>query len=610
MMNAVETIDALIQENTLLKLKIDKLTLELSRQLEDNVGHVQTIREREKSIQDTVFTNTMLLNAGKLMEERYRVMAENIDEIVFVFDLAETCIYANQKAAELFGHNIMEMVGKSIFDIMAKEFGEKYKNEVFDPVTRENRESTFVDIVRQGLGESYVKNHGYPIHDDNGDVIGVLIIGHNITADKKKAEYISIENSINIITSFSDGLEETIKEIFFKLCQAECIFAGGLYLFTEEKQQLELLYHYNLPDVFIEKVTELGVDTTQFAIVARGIPQYDISDDLSEIARNHLTAIGKKTVSVIPLMNEKQIVGSLNVILNDPDKITSEDKLFMETVAWRIARIIGLYDAQLKLNKTVAELNETISDLKVKQQILIQKSKMESLGELSAGMAHEINQPLVIISLSIENILQKMLLGEKNISNAYLQRKFESILLNVSRIQQIVDNMRIFARDQSSITFEKVNIGELILKTMEMVSVQFRAEGIRIITDKIDGKAHVIGNIFKLEQVLLNLLSNSRYAVNEKFNRNMTPDFQKQIEIKAMQRKTDLHIEVSDNGIGIEKEHLEKLFTPFFTTKREEAGTGLGLPIVYGIVKEMNGDIDVNSKVDEFTIVRIILPAV
>jgi PAS domain S-box-containing protein len=610
MTDATGTHDSLKQENAILKMKVGKLTRELSKQLADNVNYIHALREKEKNIREATYSNSMLLIAGKMLQERYRVIAENIDEIVTINDLRGTYIYVNQRAADFYGLKIREMIGKSIFDIMGQEAGEKYKEDIFRPVTVENRDATTFSIFSRGGMTVHIQSKSHPIHDELGEVIGVLNIMHDLTKDRKKSEYHAIEQSINLITSFSGGLEHTIQDIFLKLCQADCIFGGGLYLFKEEKNLLELICHYNLADSFVTKVRAYHRDSHQFQIVARGVPQYDIFTDLPDVMQAEITITGRKTVAVIPLNHEEKIVGCLNFILNDPEHVTGEDRLFLETVAWRIARIISLHDSQSKLSKTVAELNETISDLKIKQQILIQKSKMESLGELSAGMAHEINQPLVIISLSIENIMQKMSVGPKVLPTAYLQRKFESMLLNVSRIQQIIDNMRIFAHDQSSIIFEKVSISELLSKTMEMVAVQFRAEGIKIIVDSVDGKAHVIGNIFKLEQVLLNLLSNSRYAVNEKFSKSANGAFQKQIEIRAARKGNHLHLEVTDNGIGIMEEHIEKLFTPFFTTKMEGTGTGLGLPIVYGIVKEMNGDIRVTSKIDEYTTVRITLPAV
>ncbi len=610
MTNQTATVEALIEENAILKRKVEKLTRELSMQLEDNVDYVLAMSENLKRAQEATEINRLLLSVGKVLEDRYRVMAENIDEIVSILDIRGRYIFVNQNAAALHGYEIGDMIGKSIFGVMNKETGEVYRHDIFNPVIRENRRVISSIVFNKGDRVMQLETHCQPILDEKGQVIGVLNITRDRTAEKKQADYIEIEHSINLVTSLSDGLEQTVQDIFFKFCQADCLYAGGLYLFDEEKQSLDLLCCYNLPDTFVNSIRSLGVNSPQYEIVSRGVPQYEIFPELIAVKELDIEETGKKIVSVIPLVHENQIVGSLNFILNNPEQITTGDKLFLETIAWRIARIIGLHDAQLKLNKTVAALNETISDLKVKQQILIQKSKMESLGELSAGMAHEINQPLMIISLAIENISQKMARGKKNLSITYLQRKFDSVLMNVNRIKQIIDNMRIFARDQSNITFKKINIGELFTKTMEMVGVQYRAEGIKIITDNVDVKAHVIGNIFKLEQVLLNLLSNSRYALREKSIRPDMQGFLKQIEMKAVRAGNHLILEISDNGIGIPEDHIEKLFTPFFTTKREGAGTGLGLSIAYGILKEMNGEITVTSKVNEFTKIRIVLQAV
>ncbi len=605
-----ERIDELVQENTILKKKVDKLISELAKQLETNFDNFLAMREKDQNIAETSQAHNLLQGAGKMLEERYMLMAENINKIVTIVDLKGKYIYVNHKAAEFHGKNAEDMIGKSIFGMYDRAAREKYRREIFKPVTEENRECISSNTFKNKNGKVYVEAHGMPIHDGQGKVIGLLNIVHDVTADKKKSAYISIEQSINLITSFSGGLEKTITDVFVKLYQADCIFAGGLYLLNEDRQMLELTCHYNLPDNFISNNRSFEADTLQFEIVMRGKPQYDILPELPDEIRREIERMDQKTISVIPLVHENQVLGCLNLILNDFENITSDDKSFIEAIVWRIARMIDLHDAQVKLNRTVEQLNQTISDLKIKQQMLIHKSKMESLGELSAGMAHEINQPLVIISLSIENIMQKMIMGRKDLSTAYLQRKFQSMLLNVNRIQQVVDNMRIFAQDHHDIVFKKVNIRELVSKTLEMVSVQFRAEGIKIVSADIDSKAHIVGNIFKMEQVLLNLMTNSRYAVIEKFKKTNDPGFQKQIEIKATKSANSVILDVSDNGIGISEEHIEKLFTPFFTTKREGAGSGLGLSIVYGIVKEMNGSITVTSDPGEYTNVRIVLPAV
>lgn len=605
-----DTKQTLVRENNILKRKIEELTRELNSSKKERVNYFLDIPDGDDSFTEKAYQNDILRNAAGMLEERHRLAAEKAGEILSIVDHAGIYVWANARAAALHGLQTGELVGQSIFRILDPDLAERYRTEILRPVTTENKEVRFKTHFRKGKSRLQLEINCQPIHDGFGNVTGVLNITHDCTAEQKTADYFAIEQSINLITSFSSRLEETIREVFFKLSQADFIIAGGLYLFNDDTRKLDLISHFNLPDDFISEVMSYGEGSPQYEIVFRGIPQYNILPELPGQIRHEIETMENRTVSVIPLIHDKRIIGSLNLLLSDLDQITWEDKSFIETIGWRIARIINLHDTQKKLQKTVEELNDTIGDLKIKQQMLIQKSKMESLGELSAGMAHEINQPLVIISLSIENIMQKMVMEKKNLSVAYLGRKFESILKNISRIQQIIDNMRIFARDQSSILFEKVNVGNWVSKTLEMVGVQYRSEGVKISCANVDEKANVIGNIFKLEQVLLNLLSNSRYSLLEKFKVTADPGFQKQIDIKAVKVGNELIVDVFDNGIGIPEEHIDKLFTPFFTTKREGAGTGLGLPIVYGIVKEMNGAITVTSKQNEFTNVRIVLPAV
>jgi C4-dicarboxylate-specific signal transduction histidine kinase len=319
--------------------------------------------------------------------------------------------------------------------------------------------------------------------------------------------------------------------------------------------------------------------------------------------------MGIRSMAVIPLVNGTNVMGCLNLASTAINPFSEARKSFIQRVSWRITSIIGLHKTQEKLKSTVEILNETISDLRVKQQLLIQKSKMESLGELSAGMAHEINQPLVIISLSVENILQKMESTGNELSVGYLNRKFEAIQLNVKRIQQIIENLRIFARDQSGIHFERVSIREAVGKTMAMIGPKVKSESIQMVLEGVNDHHHVLGNIFNLEQVFINILSNSIYAVNEKNKGVQGAEYAKRISITVTMKEDRVFIDFGDNGTGIREEHIEKLFTPFYTTKMEH-GTGLGLAIVYGIVKEMNGDIVVTSKVDEFTNVRLSFPSV
>ena len=537
------------------------------------------------------------------------VIFDSINAGVLILDKDGSCTFINQVAAKWLLLSPDKVIGKKISKVLNEKDAEYYTEEIFKPVLSEGREIKSRDSVRLGKKTYVLDYRCTPVRDESGKIMGVLNIVFDVSLEKKRKTYSWIQESVNYIGFHTETMEDAIRMIFNLVCQIDCIRSGGIYIFDETHQMLELVHHYNLPDDFVNLVRSYGKDTINYQIVERGVPQYDINPELGEERRKINESHGLKVVAVIPMLHENHLIGCLTLAINDSEDFTEEDKTFIESMAWRIGRVVALMRSRDKFVNANLELNKTISELREKQQMLIQKSKLESLGELSAGMAHEINQPLMVISLSIENILQRLSAGYKNISMPYLQKKFESIMHNVNRIQLIIDNMRIFANEQTSIIFEKVNIAEVIEKSLSMISAQCRNEGIKIVTGTIDEKLYIIGNFFKLEQVILNLLSNSRYAVNDRGRKNGIPSYQKEIEITLTKAGNIAVIQVLDNGTGIPEEHVEKLFTPFFTTKEEGEGTGLGLPIVYGIVKEMNGEIKVDSRVDEFTRVQIMLPA-
>jgi len=574
------------------------------------------MNESQEIIDDLIMESNKLREMIREDQSWYQVkhscnvIFDSINAGILILDKDGVCTFINQVAANWLLLSPDKVIGKNISKVLDEKETKYYNEEILKPVLSHGSEIKSRNSVRLGK-KSYVLDYRCtPVRDESGKIIGVLNIAFDVSLEKKRKTYSWIQESVNYIGFHTETMEDAIRMIFNLVCQIDCIRAGGIYIFDETRQLLELVHHYNLPDDFVNRVRSYGKETINYQIVERRVPQYDINSELGEERRKFNESMGLRVIAAIPLVHENHLIGCLSLSINDLEDFTEEDKTFIESMAWRIARVVALMRSRDKFVNANLELNKTISELREKQQMLIQKSKLESLGELSAGMAHEINQPLMVISLSIENILQRLSAGYKNISMPYLQKKFESIMHNVNRVQLIIDNMRIFAREQTSIIFEKVNISEVIEKSLSMISAQYRNEGIKLVIGRIDEKLYIIGNFFKLEQVILNLLSNSRYAVNYKGRKTVISSYQKEIEINVTNSGNNAVIEVKDNGIGIPEEHIERLFTPFFTTKEEGEGTGLGLPIVYGIVKELNGDIKVESRMNEFTRIEIILPSI
>jgi signal transduction histidine kinase len=238
--------------------------------------------------------------------------------------------------------------------------------------------------------------------------------------------------------------------------------------------------------------------------------------------------------------------------------------------------------------------------------MLTQKSKLESLGELAAGLAHEINQPLSVIGLAFENINYKLSTSAEN--KDYFLRKTETISKNIEKIRQLIEHVRIFSRDQSTVMFEKIDVNMAVKESIGLAETQLRKQNIAVNLDLCREKCAILGNLTKMEQVIMNLVSNSRDAVEEKAALPQYTGLKKLISIRTYTEDSKIIIIVEDNGIGIQAENLSKVLTPFYTTKPPGQGTGLGLPIVYGIATEMKGSVEISSEPEKFTQIRLTFP--
>ena len=274
---------------------------------------------------------------------------------------------------------------------------------------------------------------------------------------------------------------------------------------------------------------------------------------------------------------------------------------------WEIKERIQAEDELKELNLTLENrVKEELIKRHKQQRFLIQKSKLESIGELAAGIAHEINQPLGGISMGLDNILFKQSLN--SISEEYLTTKINALFEDIDRIRQIINHVRVFSRDQQVAASDVVEINEIIHNALSMVSKQYYNHNIKIDLNLDKEKCYTVGNKYRIEQAVLNLLSNAKYAVEEKQKKQNNEDYIKTITINSFIENNNIIFEVKDNGIGISQKNMDNIFDPFFTTKDVKDGTGLGLSITYGIVNEMKGHINAESETNKFTKIKISLP--
>ncbi|HJQ70432.1 MAG TPA: ATP-binding protein [Blastocatellia bacterium] len=235
------------------------------------------------------------------------------------------------------------------------------------------------------------------------------------------------------------------------------------------------------------------------------------------------------------------------------------------------------------------------------QRQLFQSSKLASIGELSAGVAHEINNPLN----GIINFAQ--LLKDDGVArNETEQRMVDGIIDEGERIAVIVRNLLTFARQDPHMP-TKVEISQVIDNSIALFGHQFEKAGITLEIDVPDDVRHVLADASRLRQVVVNMMSNAFYALKAG---DVDP---KLFRITARNhdtaRKKTVEVAFYDNGIGIPRQNLDKIFDPFFTTRRDDGGTGLGLSLSFGIIRDYDGEIRVESEEGSFTRFVVRLPA-
>lgn len=250
------------------------------------------------------------------------------------------------------------------------------------------------------------------------------------------------------------------------------------------------------------------------------------------------------------------------------------------------------------LRETTEAMGRREQELREKQDQLVQAGKLATLGELTTGVAHELNNPLNNIGLFVGNAIDLL---EMNVDERQaILRDLKSAMLQVRKATEIISHLRTFGR-AAHITREPVAVVEAIRRSVSLMQEQLRLRQIELSLDFPAGTGPlVIGNAIRLEQAFINLLTNARDAVAE--------SRLKKITISCQVEKEDVVLKFCDTGKGIPAGLEERIFDPFFTTKEVGAGTGLGLSITYGIITDHSGTISVANAFGSGAVFMIRLP--
>lgn len=258
--------------------------------------------------------------------------------------------------------------------------------------------------------------------------------------------------------------------------------------------------------------------------------------------------------------------------------------------------------------RRVAGLERAYEELRNTQAQLIQSAKMAAVGQLGAGVAHELNNPLVGILGFAQFMLEKFRKTELNIEDFQgFQKYIESIEREAGRCKDIVENLLKFSRRPAEVKLVPMDIAGALEETLSIIDYQLKLNNVNLIMDIKPGLAQVMGISNQLQQVFTNLILNAQQAMPEGGALKISAQ-----NILDEKTKTPLKvkIEFQDTGCGIPPENLPHIFEPFFTTKHKEKGTGLGLTISYQIIQDHKGAMEVTSEAGIGTTMGITLPAI
>ena len=269
-------------------------------------------------------------------------------------------------------------------------------------------------------------------------------------------------------------------------------------------------------------------------------------------------------------------------------------------------RYQGIKTLNKRLNQIITRLrmsNDTLKKIISQKDVeLLQIARHASLAEITTGIAHELAQPLTGIKCIAQNMMDDINLNEFDAMQGVADLTKMSSL--VDRSSSIIDHIRTFTRKRN-FSFQQLDLNVSILSAIELIKNQINNSGIDLIFALDDSAPKIYGDNLSLEQVFINLILNSRDALLAK--KDVQDNFNGVIKITTAFHNNKVKLIIEDNGIGISKDIIPKIWTPFFTTKKKGKGTGVGLALSYRIIEEHNADVSIDSS-SEGTAFTILFP--
>jgi PAS domain S-box-containing protein len=499
---------------------------------------------------------------------------KNIPNVLIVDDIEENLLYIESVIRNFDIHLIRALSG----------------NEALEKIKDVELVLAIIDVRMPGMSGYELAEK---INDERKDIkVPIIFITANIFSEVEELKGYSAGAVDYIYKPFSSQILKSKVSIFLDL--------------------------YNQKQTIIQNAIQLKENEEKYRTMLNASPDGVVLVELS----GKLKEVSEIGIELFGANSRDDLLGKMISGFVADDSIVLINDILKDTLKHGLAQNIEIKLKRINQSLFLSEISATliqasdasplsilivvrdISQRKKLQANQIHADRMASLGQMAAGMAHEINQPLNIISMVMDKLLFEAD-KKKQVDLVMLNDKSNKVFENLTRIRNIIDHIRVFSRSNVDYIPIAFNINLSIENALSMISEQFKHLGIQLKVQLEEEIPQIVGNTYQFEQVIINLLNNAKDAIIDKKNLDDgSTDFC--IDITTYVKDNNLIIEVKDNGMGIKEADINNILLPFFSTKEEGKGTGLGLSISYQIIKDMGGIFDIASIFSKQTIIKLI----
>ncbi|MBI5195643.1 MAG: PAS domain S-box protein [Nitrospirae bacterium] len=555
--------------------------------------------------------------------DRAQGYLDTVEAIIVALDYNGRITLINRKGCRLFGYSEDELIGQDWFSVCLPQ-----------PDGMENVYPVFLKIIAGDIeAVEYFENpiitrsgelrqmawHNTPLRDSRGRITGTLSAGNDITEHKKaektlveRRKLLELNADIGAIWTQEESLRVALQESAEAIVHHFDAAFARIWTFNQKENVLELQASAGMYTHINGAHGRVPVGMFKIGLIAEerkphltnaviGDPR--IGDQ--EWAKRE----GMVSFAGFPLIDKGRLLGIIAMFARHPltEFIFNALELIADRISMGIDRKLteeALKESEAELRKAKDELQqwnlelgkrvqEKTEELQKSQAMLFQAEKLSAMGRLAGGLAHELNTPLAGLLPMLEKY------REKAAGDAEAHKEIDLMFNACRHMTEIVKDFSAFSR-KSQDEIYIINLNEIIEATLSFSIKQLLKVGIRVSTYYTEDLPNVAGKTTELQQVILNMITNARDA--------MPDGGELTIKTGYSEDKNNVIMEFIDNGIGIEQENLTKIFDPFFTTKKMGRGVGLGLSVSYGIIKNHNGEIIVESEPGKGSKFKIFLP--